>query len=80
MACLHEGMITSIFGPTGVIPVAASISRETDGWCTDLTYEFTPTASGDYFIVVSARGSDFREVSRLPFEGVWGTLTVERIS
>ena len=80
VACLHEGMITSIFGPTGVIPVAASIDRETDGWCTDLTIEFTPPTSGDYFIVVTARGSDFPEVSRYPFKGVWGTLTVERIS
>ncbi len=80
VACLHEGMIPSIFGPTGVIPVAASISRETDGWCTDLTYEFTPLLGGDYFIVVTARGSDFPGASRYPFKGVWGTLTVERIS
>ena len=81
VACLHEGMITSIFGPTGVIPVAASIDRETDGWCTDLTYEFTPPTSGDYFIVVTARGSDFPKngptnPGRYPFKGVWGTLTV----
>ena len=85
VACLHEGMITSIFGPTGVIPVAASISRETDGHCTDLTYEFTPLLGGDYFIVVTARGSDFPKngptnPSRYAFQGVWGTLTVERIS
>ena len=51
VACLHKGMITSIFSPTGVIPVAASISRETDGWCTNLTYEFTPRLGGDYLIM-----------------------------
>ena len=86
VACLHEGMITGIFGPltmfgqTGVIPLTESIDRETDGWCTDLTIEFTPHFGGDHFIFVTARGSDFREVERYPFKGVWGTLTVERIS
>ena len=30
--------------------------------------------------VTDRRGSDFPEVSRYPFKGVWGTLTVERIS
>ena len=86
VACLHEGMITGIFGPTsmfghtGVIPLTESIDRETDGWCTDLTYEFTPHFGGDYFIFVTARGSDFPGASRHPFQGVWGTLTVERIS
>ena len=85
VACLHEGMITSIFSPTGVIPVAASIERETDGHCTDLTYEFTPLLGGDYSIVVTARGSDFAKNGptnppRYAFQGVWGTLTVKRIS
>ena len=82
VACLHEGIIFGIFrqqsAPMGAPTVA--ISRETDGWCTNLTYEFTPPLGGDYFITVSARGSDFPEVSRYPFKGVWGTLTVERIS
>ena len=58
---------------------------ETDGWCTDLTIEFTPTVGGDYYVHVSARGSDFpkngpTDPPRYPFKGVWGTLTVERIS
>ena len=86
VACLHEGMITgiygtlSMFGHTGVIPLTESIDRETDGWCTDLTYEFTPDFGGDHFIFVTARGSDFPLVDRYAFQGVWGTLTVERIS
>ena len=81
VACLHEGIIQYLADPFGTPgPLQQAISRETDGWCTDLTIEFTPTVSGDYFITVSARGSDFPEVSRYPFKGVWGTLTVERIS
>ena len=80
VACLHEGMITSIFDTNRPWVLRQAISRETDGWCTDLTIEFTPTVGGDYFIHVSARGSDFPDVSRHPFQGVWGTLTVERIS
>ena len=60
-----------------------SISRETDGWCTDVTVEFTPPLGGDYFISVGARGSDFPGADnppRYPFQGVWGTLTVKRVS
>ena len=82
VACLHEGIIQYLANPflgsAGALQQA--ISRETDGWCTDLTIEFTSTAGGDYFIYVSARGSDFPGKSRYPFKGVWGTLTVERIS
>ena len=82
VACLHEDIIEYL--PNAFSDDAdalrQTISRETDGWCSDLTIEFTPTAGGDYYIHVSARGSDFPEVSRYPFEGVWGTLTVERIS
>ena len=73
VACLHEGVIGI---RDSEILVEASISRETDGWCTDLTVEFTPPVGGDYFISVTARGSDFPEVPRYPFKGVWGTLTV----
>ena len=81
VACLHEGIIRYIADPFGTSDaLQQAISRETDGWCTDLTIEFTPTVDGDYVFHVSARGSDFPEVDRLPFEGVWGTLTVERIS
>ena len=80
VACLHEGIIRYLSDPFGSGELQQAISRETDGWCTDLTIEFTPTTGGNYFIHVSARGSDFPEVSRYPFKGVWGTLTVERIS
>ena len=83
VACLHEGIIYGIFSSQGSHVGPMSISRETDGWCTDLTIEFTPPSGPfgpDYFISLSARGSDFPEVSRYPFKGVWGTLTVERIS
>ena len=82
VACLHEGIIEYLANPFDVAANALqqAISRETDGWCTDLTVEFTPTTDGDHYIYVSARGSDFPEVSRYPFKGVWGTLTVERIS
>ena len=87
VACLHEGIIqaisTRVAGHSVSFAEEMSISRETDGWCTDLTVEFTaPSAifGPDYAILVSARGSDFRHVDRYPFKGVWGTLTVERIS
>ena len=82
VACLHEGIIQYLANPFSpdANALQQAISRETDGWCTDLTIEFTPPVGGDYYIYVSARGSDFPEVERLPFEGVWGTLTVERIS
>ena len=82
VACLHEGIIQYLANPFSpdANALQQAISRETDGWCTDLTIEFTPPVGGDYYIYVSARGSDFPEVSRYPFKGVWGTLTVERIS
>ena len=83
VACLHEGIIRYLPNPllgSAADAIQQAISRETDGWCTDLTIEFTPTTGGAYFIYVSARGSDFPGVSRYPFKGVWGTLTVERIS
>ena len=80
VACLHEGIIRYIADTNIPWVLRQTISRETDGWCTDLTVEFTPPTSGDHFITVSARGSDFPEVDRYPFKGVWGTLTVERIS
>ena len=81
VACLHEGIIQYLADPFGTSdPLQQAISRETDGWCTDLTIEFTPTVDGHSIVYVSARGSDFPEVSRYPFKGVWGTLTVERIS
>ena len=85
MACLHEGIIFGIFSSFGAHVSQTSIARETDGWCTDLTIEFTPPFSNDYFISLSARGSDFPKngltnPDRYPFKGVWGTLTVKRIS
>ena len=89
VACLHEGMVFGIFSSTGTHVGQTSIARETDGHCTDLTIEFTPPIgplfTPDYFISLSARGSDFPKngpsnPSRYPFKGVWGTLTVERIS
>ena len=85
VACLHEGIIFGIFSSFGAHVSQTSIARETDGWCTDLTIEFTPPFSNDYFISLSARGSDFPKngpsnPSRYPFKGVWGTLTVKRIS
>ena len=85
VACLHEGTI-AILDSGGVLIDDWAIARETDGWCTDLTVEFTPTLGGDYFIVVSARGSQFPRTEndafpgRYPFQGVWGTLTVKRVS
>ena len=84
VACLHEGMIYGIFSSQGSHVGPMSISRETDGWCTDLTIEFTPPFSMDYFLSLTARGSDFpmngpTDPPRYPFKGVWGTLTVERI-
>ena len=85
VACLHEGIIRGIDDNDRPWLLRHTISRETDGHCTDLTIEFTPPLGGDYFITVSARGSDFpkngpTDPSRYPFQGVWGTLTVERIS
>ena len=85
VACLHEGIIRGIDDTNRPWVLRQTISRETDGWCTDLTIEFTPTLGGDYFVHVSARGSDFplkgdTDPPRYPFKGVWGTLTVERIS
>ena len=85
VACLHEGIIFGIFSSFGAHVSQTSIARETDGWCTDLTIEFTPPFSNDYFISLNARGSDFPKngpsnPSRYPFKGVWGTLTVKRIS
>ena len=84
VACLHEGIVFGVFSSTGTHVSQTSIARETDGWCTNLTIEFTPPIgpvfTPDYFISLSARGSDFPEASRYPFKGVWGTLTVERIS
>ena len=85
VACLHEGIIRGIDDANRPWVLRQTISRETDGFCTDLTHEFTPPVSNDYFITVSARGSDFPKngptnPSRYPFKGVWGTLTVERIS
>ena len=86
VACLHEGIIRGIIDATSRPWVLRqTIERETDGHCTDLTIEFTPSLGGDYFITVSARGSDLPKngptnPSRYPFQGVWGTLTVERIS
>ena len=84
VACLHEGIIYGIFSSLGSHVGPMSISRETDGWCTDLTIEFTPPFSMDYFLSLTARGSDFpmsgpTDPPRYPFKGVWGTLTVERI-
>ena len=85
MACLHEGIIEYITDAFSSEQFRQAISRETDGWCTDLTIEFTPTVSGVNVFHVSARGSDFplngpTDPPRYPFKGVWGTLTVERIS
>ena len=80
VACLHEGIIEYITDAFSSEQFRQAISRETDGWCTDLTIEFTPTVSGVNVFHVSARGSDFPGKSRYPFKGVWGTLTVERIS
>ena len=80
VACLHEGIIRGIDDANRPWVLRQTISRETDGWCTNLTHEFTPPVGGDYFITVSARGSDFPGASRYAFQGVWGTLTVERIS
>ena len=85
VACLHEGIIRGVDDNDRPWLLRHTISRETDGHCTDLTIEFTPPLGGDYFITVSARGSDFPKngdtnPSRYPFQGVWGTLTVERIS
>ena len=85
VACLHEGIIRGIDDTNRPWVLRQTISRETDGWCTDLTIEFTSPLGGDYFITVSARGSDFplngpTDPPRYPFKGVWGTFTVERIS
>ena len=85
VACLHEGIIRGIDDNDRPWVLQETIERETDGHCTDLTIEFTPSLGGDYFITVSARGSDFPQngptnPDRYPFQGVWGTLTVERIS
>ena len=79
VACLHEGIII-INNSAAIFVSVGSIERETDGWCTDLTLLYTPPTSSDHFISLTARGSDFPEVARYPFKGVWGTLTVERIS
>ena len=85
VACLHEGIIRGIDDNDRPWVLRQTIERETDGHCTDLTIEFTPSLGGDYFITVSARGSDLPKngptnPARYAFQGVWGTLTVERIS
>ena len=79
VACLHEGLIY-ILNSAAIFVALGSIERETDGWCTDLTVLYTPPTSSDYFIRLNARGSDFPGASRYPFQGVWGTITVERVS
>ena len=92
VACLHEGIIFGIFSSVGDHTASfmeqVSISRETDGHCTDLIIEFTASSAPfgpDYFISLTARGSDLPKngptnPGRYPFQGVWGTLTVERVS
>ena len=80
VACRHEGIIEGVYTSAGTLVAnsGASISRRTDGTCTDLTMPFTPPAPGDYFVAVTARGSDFPGASqgRAPFQGVYGTLSV----
>ena len=80
VACRHEGIIEGVYTSAGTLVAnsGASINRRTDGTCTDLTMPFTPTSDGDYFVAVTARGSDFPGArhGRAPFMGVWGTLTV----
>ena len=80
VACLHEGIIFGIFSSFGAHMSQVAISSETDGHCTALTIEFTPPFSTDHFLSLSARGSDLPGASRYAFQGVWGTLTVERVS
>ena len=48
VACLHEGIIEYLADPFhgDSDALQQAISRETDGWCTDLTIEFTTTVSG----------------------------------
>ena len=77
VACLHEGTI-GIFDSANEIFVQGTISRETDGWCTNVTVEFTPPLGADYWISVSPEGPTVRYP--YPFQGVWGTLTVKRVS
>ena len=79
VACLHEGII--IINNSASLPLSVGgTAHETDGHCTDLTLLFTAPTSADYFISLSARGSDLPGASRYAFQGVWGTLTVERVS
>ena len=85
VGCLHKGMITHILNNLDPPSVSASINRETDGHCTDLTYDFTAPTTEDHFINLSARGSDLPKngetnPGRYAFQGVWGTFTVKRIS
>ena len=87
VACLHEGLIyilnsaADICGPNDESLNSWTISRETDGWCTDLTAAVhTAHSARTTSSRLNARGSDFPGASRYPFKGVWGTLTVERIS
>ena len=72
VVCLHEGIIEYITDPFSSEQFRQAISRETDGWCTDLTVEFTPTAGGDYYIHVSARGSRLPREVPLPVQGCLG--------
>ena len=82
VACRHEGIIEALYFEVGSsVPLTyAEIERETDGWCTDLTTVFRPRfLTGDFFISVTARGSDFPNASQYPFMGVVGVLTVTEI-
>ena len=81
VACINEGIIVGIYHGVGsqVRDTSADIDRATDGWCTDLTTVFRPRFDGDYFIAVSARGSDFPNAGRYPFFGVEGTLSISQI-
>ena len=88
VACLHEGLIYGVKDTSlNTLPdTYGVVSRRTDGFCSNVTIEFSPESGGDHFIAVSARGSYFRETSEEidqgvnPFMGVVGTLTVTDIT
>ena len=54
-----------------------TLDRQTDGYCTNLTTEFTSPSNDDYYIAVSAEGSTFPSGTANPFTGVQGTLSIK---
>ena len=83
VACVHEGIILGIIDGNQNPQVSETSVSRIHTTCTNVTVEFTPNITNFFYVIVSARGSQFpvsvRDRSprvRYPFLGVHGTLTV----